>query len=117
MNLDSDEASIAFNLNLTQSNDVKTSFWSWRNKKSAYQLNENEVDEINEYFEEQNRIKGNSWIQIDDEYGDFKLEYLASLENNSMIVYPSHYWHNLYMKKNWFEKKSRVTLTGFFVTT
>ena len=115
--VDSDEASIAFNLNLTQSNDVKTSFWSWRNKRSAYELNENEVNEIDEYFEQQNRIKGNSWIQIDDEYGDFKLEYLASLEYNSMVVYPTHHWHNLYMKKNWFEKKNRVTLTGFFATT
>ena len=57
------------------------------------------------------------WIQIDNEYGDFKLEYLASLEYNSMIVYPSHYWHNLYMKENWFEEKNRVTLTGFFTTT
>ena len=118
--VDSDEASergIAFNLNLTQSNDVKTSFWSWRNKKSAYQLNENEVDELNEYFEQLNQMKGNSWIQIDNQTFDFRLEYLASIEYNSMIVYPSHYWHNLYMKENWFEEKNRVTLTGFFTTT
>ena len=44
------------------------------------------------------------------------LEYVADIEYNSMILYPSHYWHNAYLKEDWFIDEDRVTFTGFFET-
>ena len=31
-------------------------------------------------------------------------------------LYPSHYWHSVYMKEDWFTDTDRVTFTGFFET-
>ena len=33
-----------------------------------------------------------------------------------MILYPSHYWHNCYLKEEWFTDTDRITFTGFFET-
>ena len=113
-----DEMGVAFNLNLTDSNQVMTSFWSWKNKKSSYSLSEKEIIEANTFFDQQNEIvKGNQWIQINSQYGNFKMESVAEIGYNDMIIYPSHYWHNVYMKKNWFQNTDRVTLTGFFAVS
>ena len=51
---------------------------------------------------------------MEDNFENYKVEYIADIEYNSMILYPSHYWHNAYMKKDWFTDTDRVTLTGFF---
>ena len=114
----SHEMGVAFNLNLTDSNQVMTSFWSWKNKKSSYSLSEKEIIEANTFFDQQNEIvKGNKWIQINSQYGNFKMESVAEIGYNDMIIYPSHYWHNVYMKENWFQNTDRVTLTGFFAVS
>ena len=42
--------------------------------------------------------------------------YVADIDYNSMILYPSHYWHNSYIKEDWFIDEDRITLTGFFET-
>ena len=136
-----DEMGVAFNLNLTEnmynhivtdngaaivtmppsvfdSNQVMTSFWSWKNKKSSYSLSEKEIVDANMFFDQQNEtVKGNKWIQIDNQYGNFKMESVAEIGYNDMIIYPSHYWHNVYMKENWFQNTDRVTLTGFFAVS
>ena len=52
-----------------------------------------------------------------DEYENYKLEYVADIDYNSMILYPSHYWHSVYIKEDWFTDTDRVTFTGFFETT
>ena len=44
----------------------------------------------------------------------YKLEYIADIEYNSMILYPSHNWHNSYIKQDWFNDEDRITFTGFF---
>ena len=45
---------------------------------------------------------------------NYQLEYVANIEYNSLILYPSHYWHNAYLKEDWFIDEDRVTFTGFF---
>ena len=47
-------------------------------------------------------------------YDNYKLEYIADIEYNSMILYPSHNWHNSYIKQDWFNDEDRITFTGFF---
>ena len=49
-----------------------------------------------------------------DDYENYKLEYVADIDYNSLILYPSHYWHNAYLKEDWFIDEDRVTFTGFF---
>ena len=53
---------------------------------------------------------------MENEYKNYKLEYIANIDYNSMILYPSHYWHNAYIKEDWFINEDRITLTGFFET-
>ena len=62
---------------------------------------------------EENR-KEKNWFLIDDEYDNYKLEYIADIDYNSMILYPSHNWHNSYIKEDWFIDEDRITFTGFF---
>ena len=50
----------------------------------------------------------------ENEYENYKLEYVADIDYNSMILYPSHYWHNAYLKEDWFIDEDRLTFTGFF---
>ena len=55
------------------------------------------------------------WREIGgDDYENYKLEYVADIDYNSLILYPSHYWHNAYIKEDWFVDEDRVTFTGFF---
>ena len=35
------------------------------------------------------------------------------IEYNSMILYPSFYWHSAYVESEWFNDSDRITLTGF----
>ena len=51
---------------------------------------------------------------MNDNYENYKLEYIADIEYNSMILYPSHNWHNSYIKEDWFTDEDRITFTGFF---
>ena len=59
-------------------------------------------------------MRPEKWKELDDVYENYKLEYVADIEYNSMILYPSHYWHNAYIKEDWFTDKDRITFTGFF---
>ena len=52
----------------------------------------------------------------ENEYENYKLEFVADIDYNSMILYPSHYWHNSYINEDWFIDEDRITLTGFFET-
>ena len=56
----------------------------------------------------------NKWFQLDDSYRQYKLEDVVSVDYNSMIIYPSYYWHSPYLKPEWFTNDDRITLTGFF---
>ena len=106
---------VAFNLNLTKSDKVKTAFYSFNNKKSVCDFHKNDYVDLKKcwYTEEKNK-KEKNWFLIDDEYDNCKLEYIADIEYNSMILYPSHNWHNSYIKQDWFNDEDRITFTGFF---
>ena len=106
---------VAFNLNLTKSDKVKTAFYSFNNKRSVCDFHKNDYEDLKKCWdtEEKNR-KEKNWFLIDDEYDNYKLEYIADIEYNSMILYPSHNWHNSYIKEDWFNDEDRITFTGFF---
>ena len=106
---------IAFNLNLTKSDKVKTAFYSFNNKRSICDFHKNDYQDLKKCWEtqEENR-KQKNWFLIDDEYDNYKLEFIADIDYNSMILYPSHNWHNSYIKEDWFTDEDRITFTGFF---
>ena len=106
---------VAFNLNLTKSDKVKTAFYSFNNKRSVCDFHKNDYEDLRTCWDRQNNIrKETKWFLIDDEYENYKLEYIADIEYNSMILYPSHNWHNSYIKEDWFNDEDRITFTGFF---
>ena len=106
---------VAFNLNLTKSDKVKTAFYSFNNKKSICDFHKNDYQDLKKCWDtqEKNR-KQNNWFLIDNEYDNYKLEFIADIDYNSMILYPSHNWHNSYIKEDWFIDEDRITFTGFF---
>ena len=106
---------VAFNLNLTKSDKVKTAFYSFNNKRSVCDFHKNDYEDLKKCWdtEEKNR-KEKNWFLIDDEYDNYKLEFVADIDYNSMILYPSHNWHNSYIKQDWFNDEDRITFTGFF---
>ena len=106
---------IAFNLNVTKSDKVKTAFYSFNNKKSICDFTRLDYEDLRTCWNIQKDIrKDKSWFLIDDNYEQYKLEYIADIAYNSMILYPSHVWHNSYIKEDWFNDEDRITFTGFF---
>ena len=106
---------IAFNLNVTKSDKVKTAFYSFNNKKSICDFTRLDYEDLRTCWNIQKDIrKDKSWFLVDDNYENYKLEFIADIEYNSMILYPSHNWHNSYIKEDWFNDEDRITFTGFF---
>ena len=104
----------AFNINLTKSDKVKTAFYSFNDKMSICEFTEKDYDDLRIITDKHHSMKAEQQKELEDVYENYKLEYVADIEYNSMILYPSHYWHNAYMKEDWFTDTDRITLTGFF---
>ncbi len=113
--IESLKAEIAFNINLTDSNNVNTSIWSFNNKKSIFDLNREDFNYYESFSEDmENKFaKNTKWFQLDSSYGPYKCEDIIPIEYNSMILYPSFYWHSAYVEPEWFNDFDRITLTGF----
>ena len=106
---------VAFNMNLTKSDKVKTCFYSFNGKKSICEFTAKDYADYRSVSNKQGFVEAEKWREIGgDEYENYKLEYVADIDYNSMILYPSHYWHNAYLKEDWFIDEDRVTFTGFF---
>ena len=106
---------VAFNMNLTKSDKVKTCFYSFNGKKSICEFTAKDYADYRSVSNKQGFVEAEKWREIGgDEYENYKLEYVADIDYNSLILYPSHYWHNAYMKEDWFVDEDRVTFTGFF---
>ena len=107
---------IAFNINLTKSDKVKTAFYSFNGKRSVCDFTANDYGDLKKVTKKQkSKIFNMKWRESgENEYENYKLEYVADIDYNSMILYPSHYWHNSYIKEDWFIDEDRITLTGFF---
>ena len=108
----------AFNLNLTESDKVKTAFYSFNNKRSICDFTKKDHDDFEIVREKHESIEVKDWKKelVDEDYENFRLEYIANIDYNSMILYPSHYWHSCYLKEDWFTDIDRITFTGFFET-
>lgn len=109
---------IAFNINLTKSDDVTTGFWSFNGKKTYLDFNYNDrIEEDNFHKKVDNALSEDAkWFQIED-YGPWVLEKKMSMVYNSFVAYPSHYFHSPYIKPEWFTDIDRVTLAGFLNTS
>ena len=106
---------VAFNLNLTKSDKVKTAFYSFNNKKSVCDFTPDDYDDFDRVRDRHKKIKAKDWRKLSNEnFQNYQLEYIANIEYNSLILYPSHYWHSVYIKEDWFTDTDRVTFTGFF---
>ena len=106
---------VAFNINLTKSDKVKTSFYSFNGKKSVCDFTAKDYSDLRDITNKHEFVISKQWKESgEDEYENYKLEYVADIDYNSMILYPSHYWHNAYLKEDWFIDEDRVTFTGFF---
>ena len=104
----------AFNINLTKSDKVKTAFYSFNDKMSICEFTKKDYDDLRIITDKHHSMKAEQWKELGDVYENYKLEYVADIEYNSMILYPSHHWHNAYIKEDWFTDTDRITLTGFF---
>ena len=106
---------VAFNMSLTKSDKVKTSFYSFNDKKSICDFTAKDYGDLRNVNDKHEYVMVEKWKEVGgDEYENYKLEYVADIDYNSMILYPSHYWHNAYLKEDWFVDEDRVTFTGFF---
>ena len=107
----------AFNLNVTKSDKVNTAFYSFNNKKSVCDWTPDDYNDHDRVRARHKKIKAKDWKKLSNEnFQNYQLEYIANIEYNSLILYPSHYWHSVYIKEDWFTDTDRVTFTGFFET-
>ena len=106
---------VAFNMSLTKSDKVKTSFYSFNDKKSVCDFTAKDYNDLRNINDKHEYVIAKQWKESgENEYENYKLEYVADIDYYSMILYPSHYWHNAYLKEDWFIDEDRVTFTGFF---
>tara|TARA_X000000368_G_C22942756_1_gene672942 strand:+ start:183 stop:1052 length:870 start_codon:yes stop_codon:yes gene_type:complete len=109
---------IAFNINITQSEyPVSTGFYSFNGIKSFLDFSWNTSKEENDFFDnlghqENDRL---SWFQIDD-YGPWVLEDRVDMMYNSLVAYPTHFFHSPYIKPDWFTDTDRITISSFLNT-
>ena len=55
-------------------------------------------------------------VQIED-YGPWKFSDKVDMCYNSIVVYPSHFFHNPILKDTWFDDHDRVTISSFLNTS
>ena len=110
---------IAFNINLTEeSYPVSTGFWSFNGKKSYLDFSWNDgVEEENFHAGVDKSISDRTtWFQIKD-YGPWVLEETVDMVYNSLVAYPTYFFHSPYIEPEWFNDIDRVTLAGFLNTS
>lgn len=109
-----DQSQVAFNINLTKGDNVKTGFWSYKGKKSRLDFSWNDQTDERKLLEDLDRSlsSDSKWFQIED-YGPYKLEDMTTMVYNSVVAYPSHFFHNPYIQPEWFIKYDRISLAAF----
>lgn len=102
------------NINFTKSNDpVSTGFWSWKGKTNSLDFNRNDKNTLENFYRRHEELDVGSWFQIKD-YEDFKFETSATMEYNSLVLYPTTNLHNAYIEPNWFSDRQRLMLSIFY---
>jgi len=117
-NTDEWQPALAYNINLTKSENVKTGFWSFNGKKSRFEFDWHDRNLEKKFHKtmEKTLSQDATWFQIED-YDPWKLEHIHTMCYNSITAYPSSLFHNLYMKDNWFIDHDRITIAGFLNTS
>ena len=105
---------LVLNLNLTKSVDpVTTGFWSWRGKTNFLQMDRDDKNSLNNFYDRHEDLTIENWFQVHD-YEDFKIETQAEMVYNSMVVYFPGVLHNPYIKPEWFADNHRLMMSIFY---
>jgi|TARA_B100001250_G_scaffold86921_1_gene71866 hypothetical protein len=118
MNVVTDQAHVALNINLTKDSDpVATGFYSYNGKKSRLHFNHMDTIDENQFLESLDKSMSYDakWFQIEN-YGPYALEDSYEMMYNSIVCYPTHFLHSPYIKKEWFLNSDRITLAAFLNT-
>ena len=119
MPLDKD-THMAININITKSDyPVRTGFWSFNGLKSALDFSHNDRSAYRKFFVDMGSsclTDDSTWFQIEN-YGPWVLEDCADMVYNKLVAYPSHFFHNPYIKNDWFIESDRITISSFLNTS
>jgi hypothetical protein len=115
-----DNAHVAMNLCITESEyPITTGFWSFNNKKSSLDMSHNDRMDLTNFYQDLGKdalTDDATWFQIEN-YGPWVLEDKCEMVYNSLLAYPTHFFHNPYIKSEWFTKTDRVTISTFINTS
>lgn len=116
----SEDTHLAININITKTESpVQTGFWTFNNLRSALEFSHNDKAIFRDFFYKlgNNSLSDNAtWFQIED-YGPWKFADKVDMCYNSIVVYPSHFFHNPILKDTWFDDHDRVTISSFLNTS
>ena len=108
---------IACNINITESEyPVTTGFWSFNNIKTILDCSYNDHRKTGLFYDSLTRQEGMKWFQIED-YGPWRLEDTVNMVYNSLVAYPTHFFHSPYIKEDWFTNTDRITISSFLNTS
>ncbi len=109
-----EQSQVALNISLTQGDNFKTGFWSYKGKKSRLDFSWNDRTDETKLLEDLDKSLSpdSKWFQIND-YGPYKLEDMVTMVYNSLVAYPSHFFHNPYVLPEWFTDNDRISLAAF----
>jgi hypothetical protein len=104
---------IAANINLSQSPDpVRTGFWSWMGRNNWMDMNRDEANALNNFYDRHEDAKADSWFQMED-YEHFRLEDAVQMQYNDLVMYSTMQFHNPYIQPEWHRDYDRMMLTAF----
>ena len=105
---------IAANINLSHSPDpVRTGFWSWMGRNNWMDMNRDEANALNQFYDRHEDAKADSWFQMED-YENFRLEDAVEMQYNDLVMYSTMQFHNPYIQPEWHRDYDRMMLTAFF---
>jgi len=114
------DAHIAMNIPLVESNyPMQTGFWSFNGKKNSLDMSHNDKIDLQRSQKQiaKDVMTDNAkWFQIED-YGPWKLEDKSNMVYNEMTCYPTFFFHNPYIKTDWFTDSDRITISSFLNTS
>ena len=115
-----EDCHIACNINITETDTpIRTGFWSFNNLKSTLDFSHNDRAKYGKFFVDMgtDALTDNAtWFQIKD-YGPWVLEDTVDMVYNSMVWYPTHFFHNPYIEEGWFRDTDRITISSFLNTS
>ena len=89
---------------------------SFNNIKTILDCSYNDHRKTGLFYDSLSTQEGMKWFQIED-YGPWKLEDTVDMVYNSLVAYPTHFFHSPYIKEDWFTDTDRITISSFLNTS